>query len=112
MNALLYRPEPLPDAIRRWTRQAPDHLLGLLGCAGLLGAVAALALDSHQWPVATGLAAAGGLGIWGRLRHAASRQPSRWRAAVATAVGALTLLAAVIAVSVGLLVFLGPAPHF
>jgi hypothetical protein len=105
-------PESLYDAIVRWAGAASPHLLRVLAWSGWLGAIGVMAIDAAQWPVGVGMIAIGALGAWGLLEHRLSGRQGRGIETLERVVATLALVAALIAILVGLFVFLGPAPHF
>jgi len=100
------------DAIARWTASAPNHLLRVLLWSGALGAAGVIAVDAAQWYVGVGMAALAALGAWGLVEHRLAARYSRGLQALEWIVAAIAVVAALVAVVVGLFVFMGPAPHF
>ena len=105
-------PESAYDAIVRWTASAPNHLLRVLLWSGSLGAGGVIAIDAAQWYVGAGMAAMAALGAWGLVEHRLAAGQHRGLQVLERMVAVLALVAALVAVVVGLFLFLGPAPHF
>lgn len=104
--------ESLYDAIGRWTASAPTHLLHVLLWSGLAGALGVMVIDPVQWYLGVGMVAMAALGSWGLLEHRRAGDGSREVQTLEWVAATVTVVAALVAIIVGLFVFMGPAPHF
>ena len=110
LNPLLH--ESVYDAIGRWASAASTHLLRVLLWSGFGGAVGVMLIDATRWYIGMAMLAMAALGGWGLLEHRLLGNPSRVVQAFEWIVATLMVVTALVALIVGLFVFLGPAPHF